>query len=203
MSQPFEATPGDVLCERLDAYFDDELGELERARVERHLQGCPRCVESLAVYAALRDDLRAAHPLETCPPEVTAAVLAMARAEQPAATPPRESWQSRLSGLVAALLPAPSWRPALVAGAAAVLLAVPLWRTLRGPEPVPRQAALTPAELARAERDARLVLGLVAAIGEDAGSRVKDELMNHRIVEPTRRAFGFVTGVPAPTEPRP
>ncbi|MDX1999239.1 MAG: zf-HC2 domain-containing protein [Thermoanaerobaculia bacterium] len=188
---------------QLDAYFDGELSELDRARVERHVAHCATCAETLVAFEQLGDDLRAAYPWEVCPPRVSAAVLELARQEsRETATrlvaPPR--WANFFAGLV----PAPAWRPILVAAAAALVLAVPLWRTLRGTGPADEPGAeFTAAELAQAEQEARLVLALVASIGENAGARVREEILTNRIVEPTRRAFGFGSGSATATEQRP
>lgn len=197
MSRSVDSNACRFLEERLDAYFDGELAELELARVERHLALCPSCTETLAAFDELRFGLRAAHPQETCPPEVTAAALEIARREVVRRQRPslREWFVARL--------PPPAWRPALAAAAAALLLAVPLWQALRSGDSRPeisRSAEVDPAELARAEQEARLVLAYVASIGGHAGSKVRQEIMNHRIVEPTRRAFGFASGDPTATE---
>lgn len=189
---------------QLDAYFDGELSELDRARLERHVAHCATCAETLVAFEQLGDDLRAAHPREVCPPRVSAAVLELARQEsRETATrsvlPPR-----RWANFFTSLVPAPAWRPVLVAAAAALVLAVPLWRTLRGPAPSKTTGTeLTAAELAQAEQEARLVLALVASIGESAGARVREEILTNRIVEPTRRAFGFGSGSATATEQRP
>jgi|CXWL01.1.fsa_nt_gi anti-sigma factor RsiW len=201
MSQSVDTNPCRFIDERLDAYFDGELGELEHARVVRHLGQCPSCTEALAAFDELRFDLRAAHSQETCPPEVTAAVFEIARRE--AARRQRPTLRASLRKWFVALLPPPAWRPALAAAAAALLLAVPLWQALRSGAPRPevsRSAEFDAAELARAEQEARLVLAYVASIGGHAGSKVRQEILNHRIVEPTRRAFGFANGDPTTTE---
>lgn len=203
MSRSVDSSACGFVDEQLDAYFDGELGELDRVRVERHLTHCAACAETLAALELLRDDLRFAHPPETCPPEVTATVLAFAQRDAAAGTP-RPTLRERLAGLLAGLVPTPSWRPALAGAAAALILAVPLWFTLRGPRPAAEPGSeLTAAELAQAEKEARMVLALVASIGEDAGDRVREEILTNRIVEPTRRAFGFGGGPSSPTEHRP
>lgn len=201
MSQSVDSGTCRFVDERLDAYFDGELGELERARVGRHLAHCPACANTVAAFDDLRLSLRQAHPREACPPAVTAAVLELAgrEAARSASRAPNIGLGARLVAALTALLPSPVWRPVLVGSAAALLLAVPLWRTLapgRGLD----SAAAERAELAQAEQEARLVLAYVASIGESTGTKVRQEIMNHRIVEPTRRAFGFTAGEPAATE---
>jgi anti-sigma factor RsiW len=203
MSQWVDPASCALVDEQLDAYLDGELSELDRARVERHVARCAACAETLAAFELLRDDLRAAHPREVCPPRVSAAVLELAERES-ARTPPRAVAPRRWANVFAGLVPTPAWRPVLVAAAAALVLAVPLWRTLRGPGPANEAGTeLTAAELAQAEQEARLVLALVASVGENAGARVREEILTNRIVEPTRRAFGFGRGAATATEQRP
>lgn len=188
---------------QLDAFFDGELSELDRARVERHVAHCATCAETLVALELMRDDLKAAHPREVCPPWVTATVLEIAERES-ARTPRRSSSPGRWASFFAGLVPTPAWRPVLVGATAALLLAVPLWHTLRGPGPANEPGGeLTAAELAQAEQEARLVLALVASVGENAGARVREEILTNRIVEPTRRAFGFGSGSATATEQRP
>lgn len=203
MSQSVDPVSCGAVDAQLDAYFDGELSELDRARVERHVAHCADCAETLVALELLRDDLRAAHPLEACPPRVSAAVLELAERES-APMVRRSAAPARWASFFAGLAPTPAWRPVLVGATVALLLAVPLWHTLRGPEPANEQGtALTAAELAQAEQEARLVLALVASIGEHAGARVREEILTNRIVEPTRRAFGFGSGSATATEQRP
>jgi anti-sigma factor RsiW len=203
MSQWVDPASCAAVDEQLDLYLDGELNELDRARVERHVTNCATCAETLVALELMRDDLRAAHPREVCPPWVTATVLEIAEREF-ARTPRPWCWRCRCGSFFADLVPTPAWRPVLVAAAAALVLAVPLWRTLRGPGPANEPGGeLTAAELAQAEQEARLVLALVASVGENAGARVREEILTNRIVEPTRRAFGFGSGSATATEQRP
>ncbi len=57
-------TEHDLVRESLSAYLDDELGERDRSRVERHLQSCPACRAELA---ALRQTADLLHLLPEVP----------------------------------------------------------------------------------------------------------------------------------------
>jgi len=45
--------------EKLEAYFDGELGPSEHAAVEEALPGCPECQESLRALTSIRTEMRA------------------------------------------------------------------------------------------------------------------------------------------------
>jgi anti-sigma factor RsiW len=45
--------------EKLEAYFDGELGAEERAAFEEALSGCPECEEELSALASIRSEMRA------------------------------------------------------------------------------------------------------------------------------------------------
>jgi anti-sigma factor RsiW len=178
---------GTLACERardrIDPYLEDELPRREAAEVESHLAGCADCRAELAIARRLREALRTGLPMLACPPEVTARVLAIAREE--AAAPRR--WRSWLG--------TGTLRPALAAAALlALLLAAPLLyrAVVQAPAEAPQLAAgegepvYSAAEIARAEEEARLVLGFVAAIGRDAGRAVQEEVLAGGIGRPAR-----------------
>lgn len=80
----------------------------------------------------------------------------------------------------------PGGSPAHGAGPAG---AVPMAATGRGPASgVAIPETLSPEELARADREARLVLAYVAAIGRDASRSLRDEVFTDGIVRPAREA---------------
>lgn len=128
--------------------------------------------------------------------------------------------------LVERLAGAGALRPALAAAALLVLLvAAPLlYRAVVGPETPGRTASgpdeaplttqerpdtteYTPAEVARAEEEARLVLGYVAAVGRDAGRTVQEEVFAQGLARPARRVIegleGGGPGVAAPAAEEP
>lgn len=109
-------------CERigplLDAYHDGELGRLRRARVRRHLAGCPGCREELASLRGIGAWVREAVAApEAPPPELWSELrwLLPARARAAQAVESRAPRRRLLSGLRI---------PALGAGAAAAALAL-------------------------------------------------------------------------------
>lgn len=197
---PHGSEPGGP-CEgvrgRIDPYLDDDLAPGEAAEVEAHLQGCPDCRSELAAARRLQAALREGLPMLSCPPEVTAEVLRIARAEaeaaRPAAAPTGPSLAERLRRFFAA----GALRPALAAAAVLLLLvAAPLlYRAVTGPEPGREGAEVaaggeptySPEEVARAEEEARLVLAYVASVGRDAGRTVQEEVFASGLGRPTRR----------------
>lgn len=209
--------------ERIDPLLDGELSPGEEATLHEHLAGCPACRSEVALARSLQVALRDGLPPLTCPPAVTARVLAAARRQEEE----RERRPGR-SGLGARLR---DWlgdggllRPALAAVALAVLLAGPfVYRSLLAPGPsgapgiatLPagpppdtgespdagrgtalagsdedggRAARYSPAEVAEARAQARLVFAYLASVGQDAGRAVQDDVFGRGIVRPARRA---------------
>lgn len=197
--------PGLVTCGRVREWIDPFLdGDLPRPRgeaLEAHLEACPDCRSELAMARRLREAMREGLPMLSCPPEVTAEVLRIAREE--AAGAPGTARASRRPARIAGRLAA--WlggggvlRPALVAAALVLLVvAAPfLYRsvvpsapgTQPGAAPVAVQAPeYSPEEVAEAEAQARLVLAYVASVGRDAGRAVQEDVFDPGIARPTRR----------------
>jgi hypothetical protein len=221
------AGPSPPECERardrIDPYLEDELPRREAAEVESHLAGCPDCRAELAMARRLREALRAGLPMLACPPEVTARVLAVAR---------EEAERTEAAGRHRELVPPPvspgeergsrrwrdwlgeGWlRPALAAAAMLLLLvAAPLlYRAVAPapPEEAPELAAgegvpvYSAEEIARAEEEARLVLGYVAAIGRDAGRAVQEEVLAGGIGRPARHLIEGLEAAGLGREPSP
>ncbi|HEX6201022.1 MAG TPA: zf-HC2 domain-containing protein [Thermoanaerobaculia bacterium] len=200
---PGPGGPCERARERIDPYLDDDLGPREAAEVEAHLEGCPDCRSELAAARRLQAAIRDGLPLLSCPPEVTAEVLRIARAEAEAATPAlRPEPAGRLAAVplperLRRFFAAGALRPALAAAAVLLLLvAAPLlYRAVTGPEPGREGAEVatggeptySPEEIARAEEEARLVLAFVASVGRDAGRTVQEEVFADGIGRPTRR----------------
>jgi hypothetical protein len=155
----------------------------------------------------LREALRAGLPMLACPPEVTGRVLAIAREEAAAGAQrtrphavelvprPRPADREPAPRRWWTWLGAGALRPALAAAALlALLLAAPLLYQAVVPPPAeapelaagPGEPAYSAAEIARAEEEARLVLGYVAAIGRDAGRAVQEEVLAGGIGRPAR-----------------
>jgi anti-sigma factor RsiW len=204
------AGPSPPECERardrIDPYLEDELPRREAAEIAAHLAGCPDCRAELAMARRLREALREGLPMLACPPGVTGRVLAIAREEAAGPEPDRPHAVELVPRPgPAGREPAPrrwrSWlgegalRPALAAAALlALLLAAPLLYRAVVPPPAeapelaagPGEPVYSAEEIARAEEEARLVLGSVAAIGRDAGRAVQEEVLAGGIGRPAR-----------------
>lgn len=217
--------PGLVTCRRvrewIDPLLDGDLARPEEEALEAHLPDCPDCRSELAMARRLREAMREGLPLLSCPPEVTAEVLRVARekAAGPARdAPDRAGSAPRLAQRLAGWLGGGGvLRPSLVAAALVLLLlAAPLlYRTVvpapdRGGAPA-TVAVETPAdaysaeEVAEAEAQARMVLALVASVGRDAGRAVQEEVFDPGIARPTRRIVeglqaGGLAGTPERAE---
>ncbi|MBS0577855.1 MAG: anti-sigma factor [Proteobacteria bacterium] len=92
--------------QRLQAYFDGELGPSESAPLEHHLAACPACTAELARLRALRQSLRAQFAAVRAPQPLQARILQALDAESPAAAPTRSRsvrtrpfWAGVLSGV--------------------------------------------------------------------------------------------------------
>ena len=209
---------GALACERardrIDPYLEDELSWRQAGEVEAHLAACPDCRAELAAARRLRAAMRDGLPMLACPPEVTARVLAVARAEAEAAegTSGGPVEDSRLRRWRAWL--GEGWmRPALAAAAVLLLLvAAPLlYRALApappGEAPVAARDGGEPAysaeEIARAEEEARLVLAYVASVGRDAGRTVQEEVFTEGIGRPARRMIEGLEAAGLGLEPSP
>jgi hypothetical protein len=199
--------PGVVTCGRvrewIDPFLESDLARPQTEALEAHLEGCPDCRSELAMARRLRDAMREGLPMLTCPPEVTAEVLRIAREEAagaPAAERPgRRSGPGLAARLAAWLGGGGSLRPALVAAALVLLLlAAPLlYRAVvpSAPEAPPTVAdapdapgaPYSAAEVAEAEEQARLVLAYVASVGRDAGRAVQEDVFDTGLARPTRR----------------
>ena len=78
----------DWVNEQIDLYLDDELGELERTSVDRHVATCAACGEELALARSVLDELRALPELR-CPDVVVERAADAVRADVP-------SWRDRV-----------------------------------------------------------------------------------------------------------
>ncbi len=219
MLKPPDPPPGAVtlrdpgLCDRvtdlIDAWPDGELSSAERTLLDRHTTACPACAADLALAQDLAQSFsRWSRP--SCPPQVAATVRAQAETEAaphpiplPAHagrgrhhTPPtprtRSSWRAvgspargeRFRGLL---------RPAVAAGLAASLAAASLVVVL-APEPRPRVSA---EEVARAEAELKLTFAYLGRLGGEAGTRVRDEVIEN-VIHPVRRGLAPpAAGLPA------
>ena len=72
---------------RLEAYFDGELAETERASLRDHLAGCPDCGPELAALERLRDDLRRSAPVYRAPEALRSQIRFALRRERTTSAP--------------------------------------------------------------------------------------------------------------------
>jgi anti-sigma factor RsiW len=168
-----------VSCEEMqlliEEHLDAELPPAQEPLFTLHLSRCRSCADELAQARRVREALRSLPELR-CPDPLSAEVLRQVRAEVR-----QERWR-RLRGLFTGVLLRPS------AALAALLLLASLGtvffvQTRRAQ--APRYSA---AEVARAEQELRWTLAYVAAVHEQAGLAVRDEVLRKRVVEPMKRA---------------
>lgn len=192
----------DRVRDRIDPYLDRDLTPAETREVEAHLAGCPDCRAELGLARRLRTAMREGLPMLSCPPEVSAEVLRVAREEAgrgaanvPHPPPVGQGPSLSLRRRVQSFFTGGALRPALAAAAVLLLLvAAPLlYRSVTGPEPEVAAGDPGPpysaAEVARAEEEARLVLAYVASVGRDAGRAVREEVFTSGLGQPTRRVM--------------
>jgi hypothetical protein len=156
--------------------------------------------------------MREGLPMLSCPPEVTARVLAVAqeeaRGQGEAPRPTLLRWWAWL-GEGAPRPLRPLWAAVAVL---LLLVAAPLLYRSMMPPPAgeaPEVAAgegetrFSAAEIARAEEEARLVLAYVAAVGRDAGRAVQEEVFTGGIGRPARRLIEGLEAAGLGREPSP
>jgi anti-sigma factor RsiW len=143
----------DLTTNHLTEYAAGELGALERAVVQEHLDECASCRAELARELRLRE-LMATLPAVDCPDAVTDAIVA-AVDRQPAPGRQPSRWRTWSSTVAAATMVA-----------AAVLLAVVIPRDLPIPSTDHASTSWTQEELDQAREDAQWALVLTASIIE-------------------------------------
>lgn len=205
--------------DRLEAYVDGELPAAESERLEAIVAQDAVAARKLELARRVRDELAAAER-PSCPPGVTRAVLALARAEAAG----RKAERDRAIGRPAAMRrpDAPAARPARLralwngrsrsAGrrnvrtvwtevlrpslATAALVALVVAAALIGrvpttpPRDPPATAEATPAEVRQALADARWALAYVSDIGRRTGRSIRQEVLEERVAAPVQRAVG-------------
>jgi anti-sigma factor RsiW len=163
----------------LDAHLDGDLPRDRNARVVAHLADCDACRHEMQRAERLRGTLRAL-PSRTGSEALRAAVRARVR-ELPApaaaaGTPVRRAaWRARLAG---------TWRPVAVA---AVLAGVVFGAVRVLHRPVVENE-LTAQDVARAELQVRWVMARLGDISRRTGERVRTDVIQKGVVEPSERA---------------
>jgi anti-sigma factor RsiW len=233
MPRPAEGTtrPAAGACawvrERIDPLLDGELAAAEEAKLQGHLSACPACRSEVALARSLQGALRDGLPPLTCPPEVTARVMQIARREEAGRALPRSRARSEarpearpesdgsggLAAWLAGLLGGSGLlRPALAAAALVLLLAAPfVYRSLLAPgrPAAPAVATLPPSQTAAPGAEAG---GAAAAAGvegyspeEVAEARAQARLVLAYVAEVGRNAGRavqddvFADGIVRPT----
>lgn len=165
---------------RLEAYLDGDISPEERRRLESYVAAHPEGADQLRLARMVRHELGAIES-PSCPPEVTAAVMAQARAE---AARRRASIRSRFEELWAAFL-----RPTLAAASlAAIVIAGAL---VGGTPPHPtEQPAVNSAEVERALKETKWALAFVTEVSREAGQSIRRDVLEERVTQPIRKALG-------------
>lgn len=169
----------------IDAYLDGDLAAPEARRLEAFAEIDENAARELR-FARLVQQRLHAMPQPACPPDVTRAVLSMARAEA------REGFFERLR--TAAIL---SWstilRPSLAVG---VLIGVIVAGALIGRSPVDEtQIAAsegyeaTPEEIAQGLNDAKWALAYLSDVGRRTATTIRDDVLDQHVVQPVNRAL--------------
>jgi anti-sigma factor RsiW len=194
----------------LDAHVDGDLRADVAARVDAHLSSCDACQESLAQARRLRDTLRA------LPQQKSAVTSPEALRERLAA---EQSWVSEPRVSQPGVPQPVASQPAVLASTATGATAtppsrrvVPLWRTLAVAavlaglvfgaarilhRPVVDQQ-VTAADVARAELQVRWVMARLGTINRRTAERVREEVIQKGVVEPSARAVESALGEGSP-----
>jgi len=177
MNRPDMTTNCTSVQDRIDAYLADELGDIDRGALESHLASCPNCAAELTLARRLDAGLGAL-PLEACPPSVTAAVFAHAKANP---HPARRTWWTL------------AWRPALAGAVAAILLLVTGYIGNNGKVSAPQ---FTRAELEQAREQAKWTLVFINQISRKTATDLKDDVLDPQV---SQRLLRVVDPKSAPT----
>ena len=166
--------------ERIDAFLDDELDAVERARVLEHVHRCARCADELALAGRVLAELRSLPAFEA--PECV--VEAAARAANEIAPDPgaRVTALPRRRGGVRRAIPA--------VAAALVLAATALWFVTRQHDDRDlARAGITDAQVKEATAQLALAFGYVDKYSEHAAAIVRDDVIERRVLPRVERAM--------------
>jgi anti-sigma factor RsiW len=152
------------VLERIEPYLDGELGATERATFESHVLVCVDCGAELALARRLDMGLNAI-TLEACPPSVTAAVFAHAKANP---HPKRRPWWSLV------------WRPALAGAVAAILLFITGYVGNNGKVSAPQYSR---AELEQAREQAKWTLVFINQLSRSTAADLKRDVLEPEVSE--------------------
>ena len=191
----------------LEAYLDGDLRGSRRTQMDTHLAGCHACSQELLRARQIRGALRDLPP-HACGDAVMDAVRARLSAQAglaavsgvvtpaaplpapapsglrraPHASGPARSWGQRVAGWWGSH--GPGWRPAMVLGSVTAV-ALGGFLILHRPQ---HEQAVTAEDLRRADAQVRWVLATLGQINERTGERVRTEVFEKGVAEPTMRA---------------
>lgn len=198
----------DETLERLELYLDtrdgsdgadeglEPLAADEVQAVDRHLARCPGCAREMELATRLRGELRSL-PEPALPRSLQRPFDPHRRPTRnhrgaagpsPQLPPPRPSW-SRWAPYALATL--------LILAAVTVL---PRWLG-QGTPPAP-EPATSPAQLARAELEARYALARVAEATRRANREIREDVLGRRLVQPVRDSLARTLMPEPPAQPR-
>ena len=146
----------DSALEAIEPYLEGDLAPAQARAFEAHAAGCAGCSRELALARRVLEGLRSL-PEMPCPPEVEGQLPS--REARPGTEPrvvPGRRWLAAAAALVLALV-----------GAALIYRSPPL--------PVPE------AEMAQAERDARLALPVLDSINRKATVSLRDRVLKEQV----------------------
>ena len=159
------------VSQHLEAHLEGELSGAESGRLTAHIAGCAACRAEERLARRLSAELAELPPLEG-PDAMIETVLERARTQEQARR--RALWGRRLRGWLQ-----PAWKPSLaLAACLALFFAV---------QPPPPAAGPTAAEIAQAERQARLALAYIGRASRRAGLAVQQQVIADGIVAPVQR----------------
>jgi anti-sigma factor RsiW len=174
--------------QRIEPYIDNELGDVERATLERHIDGCESCRRELRHAETVLSQLRTL-PAHRCPERIIEDIASRA------ATVTTESVRARLARLVgrfdrrfaAVLRPALAVLLIVVVAASAVILRhdrLPDSRTAEHPS----SSAVTTEELETARQDVLLAFSYVKKYNQRTGEIVRQEHLFNRVTRSLRKS---------------
>jgi anti-sigma factor RsiW len=184
--RPVDGVACAEVLDRIEALLDAEVDSGTAAAIRAHLESCAGCRAEWQRAGELRAALRAL-PRYEAPPRVGAALAAAAAADGPRRL---RYGGSRLRPVMAAA--------ALAAAAALVVGLAPLLRT---PRP-----AVSDLEARAAAADARLALGVLAAVAQRTELRVRERVLDGKGIaaglDAVSRSFRRVKKLPGAGSPQ-
>ena len=169
MNRP-ESTACEQMQDLIENYLDGELGDSEKAEFELHVASCGDCAAELALAHRVGEGLDSLGILRS-PLSVEKAALAYAKAHP---LPARRPWWWL------------SWRPALVAAVAVILLAITGYVGQNGKQASPQ---FTRAELEQAHNQAKWTMVFINQLTRKTASTLKHDVMKPHVTQKLLRVI--------------